>query len=219
MSSPNRSSRNEKESSSHEEGESLWLVSYADMVTLLLGFFVLLLSFSKIDPTKLEKVKKSATQVFGGEYKMPFSDLADALKSQMKNSGMTDQVLFKQTEEGVEVTFRGALFFESGSADLKKEAKSLLEKVIPVIKAQAIKFNVVIEGHTDNVQISSVSFASNWELSSVRACSVLRFFEKFGFSSSQLMAIGWGDTKPVVENGSPAQKSQNRRVVIRIVRK
>ncbi len=203
----------------HDDGEHIWLVSYADMVTLLLGFFILLLSFSKIDPTKLEKVKKSATQVFGGEYKVPFAQVTDQLKKAVAGAGVSDQVMFQQTEQGVEITFRGALFFDSGSAIVKPEAMSLLSKVIPVIKSQTDKFDVVIEGHTDNVKISSAQFASNWELSSVRACSVLRVFETYGFNPKQLMAIGWGETKPIVSNDDPELRSQNRRVVVRILKK
>lgn len=203
----------------HDDGEHIWLVSYADMVTLLLGFFILLLSFSKIDPSKLEKVKQSATQVFGGEYKVPFAAMTDQLKKAVAAGGLSDQVAFQQTEEGVQVTFRGALFFDSGSATLRNEATELLKKVIPVIKSQADKFDVVIEGHTDNVKISGGMFASNWELSSVRACSVLRVFEEYGFNSKQLMAIGWGETKPIASNETPEMRSQNRRVVVRIVKK
>jgi chemotaxis protein MotB len=67
--------------------------------------------------------------------------------------------------------------------------------------------------------MNSSVFASNWELSSVRACSVLHIFEKAGFPPGQLTAIGWGDTKPIVANDTPESRSQNRRVVIKILRK
>lgn len=208
--------RNEPEI--QDDGEHLWLVSYADMVTLLLGFFILLLSFSKIDPAKLEKVKQSASQVFGGEYKIPFGQLTDELKKATAEAGVSDQVFFEQTAEGIQVTFKGALFFDSGSASLRSVAKDLLAKVIPVVKAQAENFKVVIEGHTDNIKINGGVFASNWELSSIRACSVLHVFEEFGFSSERLTAIGWGDTKPLVSNDNPEVRSQNRRVVVRILK-
>ncbi len=210
---------NRHEPEVHDDGEHLWLVSYADMVTLLLGFFILLLSFSKIDPAKLEKVKQSASQVFGGEYKIPFSELTTQLKKATADAGVSDQVFFEQTAEGIQVTFRGALFFDSGSATLRTVAKDLLDKVIPVVKAQAESFNIVIEGHTDNVKINGGFFASNWELSSVRACSVLHVFEEFGFASNRLTAIGWGDTKPLVSNDQAEMRSQNRRVVVRILKK
>ena len=206
-------------SSEGGEGEEIWLISYADMVTLLLGFFVLLLSFSTIDMSKLEKVKQSTTEVFGGEYKVPFEDLTNALKQQVAQAGMTNQVMFKQTEDGIEVSFRGALFFDSASVDLRPQAQSLMQQVIPVIQQQAGRMGIVIEGHTDNVAVKSGPFASNWELSSVRACSVLRMFEEAGFDKKTLQAIGWGDTRPITDNESPEGRSQNRRVVVRIVKR
>jgi chemotaxis protein MotB len=200
-------------------GDEIWLLSYADLVTLLLGFFALLLSFSTMDASKLEKVKQSATEVFGGEYKVPFEDLANKMKQAIAAEGMSNQVMFKQTEDGIEVSFRGALFFNSGAAQIKPQAAKLLSQVIPVIKEQAGRFGVVIEGHTDNIAVKSGPYPTNWELSSVRACSVLRMFEEAGFDKKILQAIGWGDTKPITSNATPQGRSQNRRVVVRIVKR
>lgn len=206
------------------DDESNWLVSYADMMTLLVGFFVMLQSFSKVDMMKYEQIKKETTKVFGGEYKVPFEKLSQQMKEMVKKENLTDQVLFQESEEGINITFRGALFFDSGLAKLKIEAIDLLGKLIPVISDQAKEFGIVVEGHTDNRPIVSPIFASNWELSSNRACTVLRMFEEKGFNRSRIKAIGWGDTRPIVpntdENGNqiPENQAQNRRVVIRILR-
>lgn len=207
-----------------EDGESLWLLSYSDMMTLLFGFFVLLMSFSKIDLEAFEKVKKETTSVFGGEYQKPFQQMKDELKDQVKLQGLNDKAVFDELEKGITITFRGSIFFDSGSADLKPEAIELLKKVIPVVKKQDSKFNVVVEGHTDDNPIQSDKFPSNWELSSYRASAVLRLFEENGFNKSNLRAIGFADTMPILPNRDadnqiiPGNQSQNRRIVLKLVR-
>lgn len=207
-----------------EESESNWLMSYADMMTLLVGFFVMLLAFSSLDFKKYEKLKQETTKVFGGEYKVPFEEVSKTLKDVVKAQKLQDQVVFEESEEGITITFRGALFFASGSSELQPKALNLLEKVVPVIQKKGKNFGIIIEGHTDDSPIVTKRFPSNWELSSVRACTVLRLFEENGFPSKKMQALGWGDTKPIVpnrdENGVaiPLNRAQNRRVVIRVLK-
>lgn len=207
-----------------EESESNWLVSYADMMTLLVGFFAMLLAFSKIDSVAFEKIKKETTKIFGGEYQIPFEKLSEKLKDVIAKSNLTDQVVLTETDRGIDVTFKGSLFFASGSAELLPKAKSVLLELLPVIQTEAKGFGVLVEGHTDNVPIQSKMFASNWELSSVRACTVVRLFEEKGFSKNRLKALGWGDTQPILPNESkegkalPHHQAQNRRIVIKILR-
>lgn len=211
--------------SSHaDEGEGNWLVSYADMMTLLVGFFVLLFSFSKIDASKFEQIKKETTKTFGGEYVVPFENVSKTLKDVVKDKGLSDQVFINATDDGIEIVFRGALFFDSGSSTLRQQAVDLLGNLVPTIIENAKDFGIVIEGHTDNRPIVGGVFPSNWELSSVRACSVLRFFLDKGFDQNKIKAIGWGDRKPVVPNEDPQgnpileNQSQNRRVVVKIAK-
>lgn len=207
-----------------EDGESLWLLSYSDMMTLLFGFFVLLMSFSKIDFEAFEKVKKETTTLFGGEYKKPFQQMKTELKDKVALSGLNDKAVFDELEKGLTITFRGSVFFESGSAELKPEAIAMLKQVIPIVKRQNSKFNVVVEGHTDDNPINSDKFPSNWELSSHRASAVLRLFEENGFEKKHLRAIGFADTLPVLPNRDDnnqaiaENQSQNRRIVLKLVR-
>lgn len=209
----------------NEENQESWLISYADMMTLLVGFFVMLQSFSKIDEKKLEQIKEQTSKIFGGEYKVPFEKLAESLKQKVKEQGLTDQVLFETSEAGIIITFRGALFFDSGSTQLRVEAQKLINNIIPVVKEQAKGFGVVVEGHTDNLAVGKGAvLPSNWELSSVRACTVLRLFETAGFPHNKLKALGWGHTHPTVPNQDekgkdiPTNQAQNRRVVIKILK-
>lgn len=206
-----------------EEGES-WLISYADMMTLLVGFFVVLQSFSKVDSSSFEKVKKETTQLFGGQYQVPFEKLSKELKEVVEKMNLSDQVLFHQTDQGVEITFKGALFFDSGSAVVKDGATQLLHSLIPIILDRAKDFGIIVEGHTDSTPISKGPYLTNWELSSVRACRIVQMFQEKGFAPEKMKALGWGETKPILPNlddgGKPLalNQAQNRRVVIKIMK-
>lgn len=219
-----RPARHRRDPPPEEEGEGNWLVSYADLMTLLFGFFVVLQSFSTIDASKFEQLKKETTKVFGGEYQVPFEKLSSSLKGVVEKMGLRDQVIFTETDAGIDVTFRGALFFDSGSIELRSQARDLLDQLIPIIIDQAKDFGIVVEGHTDNVPVKMKNIASNWELSSLRSCQVVRLFEERGFDRTKLKALGWGDTRPILpntdENGiaSESNQAQNRRVVIKILK-
>ncbi len=208
-----------------EGGESNWLVSYADMMTLLVMFFVILLSFSTIDPKKFEQMKKSAAEEFGGSYQVPFEQMSKRIQESVRNLGLEQSLNIHQTDDGVEISITGTVFFELGSANLKAEAVDLVRKIIPIIQAEPTDFDIVIEGHTDDVPVSSkLEYQSNWELSSVRACRVLNSFEIAGFPKNRLTAVGYGDARPLLPNrdlsGAPiaANQEKNRRVLIKLTR-
>lgn len=212
----------------HEEegGEGNWLVSYADMMTLLVGFFVILLSFSQVDQEKFEEARKSVSKEFGGKYEKPFEDIANRVREALKKSGAGDQIMVKTNEKGVEISFLGPVFFETGSVEMKEQAKKLLDSLLVAIKTEAADFNYVVEGHTDDVPLAGGgAYKNNWELSSIRACRVLDYFSLQGFEKSHLTAIGYGETRPLVANRNaagqpiPENQSQNRRVVIKMVKK
>lgn len=211
-------------SGGHEDTDSIWLISYSDLMTLLFGFFVMLMSFSKIDIDKYEKTRRETSKYFGGEYKIAPKKLVSDLKKEVDLSQLSDQLHFDVDAKGVTVTFRGALFFDAGSAELKPEAKNLLKNLSPIFQKQGEDTIVVVEGHTDDNPISDVRFPSNWELSSFRASSVLRVFEQAGFKKANLRAIGFGETQPALPNRDkagkviPANQSQNRRVVLRVIK-
>ena len=207
-----------------EEGEGPWLVSYADLMTLLMGFFALMLSMSKVDDTKAEAMRQHSVELFGGEYVKPFDELQKQLQAVIQAKGLAEQVSVEANARGVGVTFRGTVFFESGSVNPRPEAINLLSELIPVIKKEAPGFHILVEGHTDDTPISKGVVASNWELSSLRASSIVRYFEAEDFDRSLIMAVGWADTRPVAINedaeGTPnlENQSKNRRVVIQILK-
>ena len=205
-----------------EEGEGPWLVSYADMMTLLMGFFALIASFSKPDIQAFEKVQESATEQFGGEFKKPYEELKDKIEKILNENQLQEQVKVSRAADGVTIKVDGTLFFNSGEFLVKTEGRSVIDKLLTALKGEIPTHKVLIEGHTDNVPIAHSIIASNWELSGIRAARIAQIFETYGFNKSQLTIIGWGETKPEVPNtdgngvGIPLNQAKNRRVLLKI---
>lgn len=207
-----------------EDSDSIWLISYADMMTLLMGFFALLLSMSKVDSDKAERIIEESTKYFGGEYQVPHEGLKNELQKVIDAQKLGHLVRIEAVARGVIMTFRGALFFDSGSVAVRPEAQDLLGRLAPIIQGNAKGYHITIEGHTDNVPISGGLIESNWELSGLRASTVARMFEQRGFVREQMVITGYADTQPLVPNNDPQgqpledNRAQNRRVVIKILK-
>jgi len=212
----------------HEEHEEEpWLVSYADLMTLLFGFFVLMYTFAsaKVDNNSdnMVKMRKEVAKYFGGEYTTPYKKVVDKFVDDLNNKGFVNAVDVKATPEGMEVTIRSTTLFSSGSASLLPIAKEVIENLTEVLADKGGKFRIIVEGHTDDQPIKhSKIFPSNWELSGARASSVVRIFEGAGFDRKALLAIGFADTRPQLENrdenGTAIKENmaKNRRVVIKV---
>lgn len=227
-----RHKRHEEEE--HEQhlahDESNWLVSYADMMTLLFGFFVLMYAFSRIDNEKFEVVSKDLVKYFGGKLvDQPGSPAGirkltqDALQEmklqnlQQSGDGVVDVVA---ENDKIRVTLASDFLFKSGSAAPSPEAVQIINQVYGTIKKYPIE-TIEVEGHTDGDAISTPTFPSNWELSSARASSVVRILENLKVQPSKLKATGYGNTQPTVSEAQDAslpslaeRKAKNRRVVL-----
>ncbi len=206
-------------------GEEGWLVSYADMMTLLVGFFVILLSFSQVDQEKFEEVKKSAVKEFGGKYEKPFEDLSSRVMKAVEKNGLGGEISIIEKGATIEISILGPVLFETGQADLKPEAQKILNDIVPILKNQIKEFDVTVEGHTDDVPMSNAGFMkNNWELSGMRASRVLQQLIEDGIEKTKLTAIGYGDSKPLVPNRSSngtaivENQAKNRRVVLKLKR-
>lgn len=128
------------------------------------------------------------------------------------------QVKLQMMEKGLVITVVGDLLFDSGKAQIRPEAYSLLGKVSSVLKDNMAQFNIGIEGHTDNLPIKHSGWKSNWELSTARALSVLHYLSADqGISGERLSAIGYGEFRPVASNETKDGRKQNRRVEIVIL--
>lgn len=229
----------------HEERENheRWLVSYADFITLLFAFFVVMYSISSINEGKYRTVSQSikaalnplanqsgANQVFSvGEAKLAQQgqNPTDAkevtlrhirrMVQVVKDKKMKDLVAFVsivQTVNGdIVITIPDRLLFNSGEAAVRPEALPFLEGISGALVE--LNRHTKVEGHTDNVPIRTAQFASNWELSAARAVMVVRVLsELYGVPADHLAAVGHADTRPVTGNLDPEQRAKNRRVEI-----
>jgi chemotaxis protein MotB len=204
--------------------ESNWLVSYADMMTLLFGFFVLMYTFSRIDEKKFEIVRKDVARYFGGQIKVnpTIKKLEDDVKDVLSQAGLDKNVQLIARDSELELRFQGTLHFVSGTSNLTKDSDFVLAKLIDLIKRSVKADTVSVEGHTDDEPIYSTVYPSNWELSAARASTVVRQFEKYGFDPAKLTTKGYGSSRPLLPNrdskGDPIPDNQeiNRRVIVTI---
>ena len=120
--------------------------------------------------------------------------------------------IIAQISEGkIYIQIRGKVLFDSGAAQLNDDAKPILDKIVGIIHDYE-EFNVNIKGHTDNTPISTAQFASNWELSAIRATTVLKYLIDGEVNPMRLTATGYGDLLPLVTNSSAENRAINRRV-------
>lgn len=207
----------------HNDTEGVWLISYADLMTLLVGFFALLTSMGSFDEEEFSKVASGTAEYFGGEVDKPFEDMGESIKELIAAKGLEDQVKITIKKTGVSINFEGTLLFVSGSYNLRDGANILMKELIGILDEQASDKKFLIEGHTDDIPINRGIIASNWELSSLRANSVARLFESFEFDRAQILTLGLGETRPLLpnrnEDGEPLvqNQEQNRRVVIKVM--
>ncbi|MBS1271007.1 MAG: Motility protein B [Candidatus Marinimicrobia bacterium] len=204
-----------------EEGDDEpWLMTYGDMMTLLLTFFILLFAMSSIDPVKLEQFVDGV----GGHLGMSetrtqratsLADLYEAMNEIVQEENLQDVVNVESGRTGVKMNIPSELTFNTGAALLTDELKPFLRKLVPKIKGSV--FPVAVIGHTDSDPISTAQFPSNWELSAARSSSVARFFIDEGVAPNRLIAIGRADTEPLVPNTTAENKAKNRRVELKFL--
>tara|TARA_R110001583_G_scaffold30978_8_gene106403 strand:- start:1655 stop:2335 length:681 start_codon:yes stop_codon:yes gene_type:complete len=206
-----------------EDSSSSWLITYSDAVTLLLAFFVMILSVSDLNQGKVEALKEGLTEAMTGEAPpTPFTDIKNGLEQLIEQDGLQDQVSVTLDKEGVKIEFSNVSLYQSGSADIKIDAIKTLNKVTQVILKTSHKTHMVeVGGHTDNVPIHTEKFPSNWELSSARATNIVKYLLAEGIEKERLKAAGYADSRPK-ENSLNLplnqQREDNRRVVIFVKR-
>jgi chemotaxis protein MotB len=211
-----------------EDNPDAWLVTYSDAVTLLMAFFIMLVSFSKIDIPIYEQVKAGILDQLGkhGDKAKEQSPIA-LLKVDLQDvvfALQADQAVAIGTDSrGVVMELDSSAFFRPGSADIREAAIPILFNMAKTLMAPRYEpFVVEIEGHTDDDPISTTKFPSNWELSAGRASAVVRLFMTQGLAGDKMKAVGYGETRPKLPNrtaeGAPIAENQavNRRVVVRI---
>ncbi|MEB3238163.1 MAG: flagellar motor protein MotB [Candidatus Sericytochromatia bacterium] len=203
-----------------------WLMTYADMITLLMALFIVMLSVSTIDQQKAEEITAAMKQsVSKRKSQMPFQDMKARIDKIVRENKLERQVTATLTPKGVDIEFASSVFFALGQADLLPEAGPILDKTAIALKGLNIAgVTMNIEGHTDDTPINSPRFASNWELSTARATNVVRYLIDRGVDEKVVQALGLAATRPKLPNRDeaghviPNNQAANRRVVIRLVR-
>ena len=210
---------------------ALWAVTYGDLMSYLMIFFLVLFSFSlaKTDKTKSRKYEESLSNIqkaFGGKVdekrverakaQEQEDNVADKIKQSMENNQMSSLVQIDSNERRVKLVLTEAVLFDSGKADLKERAKEVLKPIVEELKK--LPNDVLVEGHTDNIPIRKGRYSTNWELSMARAYSVIRFMEETGISPKKLAGIGYGENRSVAENTTIEGRAKNRRIEISLLK-
>ena len=216
-----------------------WMATYGDAVTLLMAFFVLLMSFAKVDLEVFDAVSNGIGEHMAKEDRKSDKDhLTKAMKIMMVSEGAEQVAKIASDSEGsLTIELDTGAFFRPGSAELAEQAYPFMKALYEELASPLYKqFNINVEGHTDDEPMNSIRYPSNWELSSNRAATVVRFVisesqndtridtngQKYGVEENRLRATGYAHTQPKVPNrdasGVPILENRiaNRRVVIRI---
>jgi chemotaxis protein MotB len=239
----------------HEEehdNEERWLLTYADMITLLMVLFIVLFSIGQINLKKFEQLRSGLASSFGTKQDVVLGggtgvldggpspldaeetaqqvldkqraaqaaateqlrQAAEEVKKTLAGQGLGDKVTFRFEDRGLVLQIvTDDVLFDLGKADLRPEGRAVLDGLAAALKQ--VPNGISVEGHTDNRPISGFPFASNWELSTYRATSVLRYLvEQKGLDRKRISAAGSGVERPLVPNDPPAHQAQNRRVEI-----
>ena len=201
-----------------------WLITYADAITLLMAFMVMLLTFSEYDVPAFEEAAAAIqSNLTGRDATSPIQLLRIDVQDVVYNM-QADQVVKVETDDkGIVIELSSSAFYLPGSADIRDEAVPVLEKLSQTLLAPRYQlYTIEVEGHTDDDPINTAQFPSNWELSAVRASRIVRFFVGQGLEAIRMKASGYAETKPKVPNADsqgnpiPENKVANRRVAIRI---
>lgn len=212
-----------------------WMDTYADTITLLLTFFILLYSFSSTDNEKLKLIASALRGEIAGTPMKVDGEIIDSdilelgvgsdnsynllvkkVTSVLNENGLNEVVKIREEDAGVILQLGNSILFDSENDELKVESLSVLDVISTVISQ--IDNEIMIQGHADNQPMYTTEFESGWDLSTARAISVVKYFVNTkGFDPSRFSATGHGQFKPLVPNDTEENRSINRRVDILIV--
>lgn len=198
-----------------EDSEDPWLISYADLVTNLLAFMVLLVSMAGISLSSVEGLPSMFSSTRG---RPPLEALAQDMQRLTAKQGLESEMGVEVTPDGLAIRLEDSILFPSGVAELTAAGKVLVDKVSKLLQTLPERFRVRVEGHTDDQPISTERFASNWELSAARAIEVRGELNRSGFPDKRLAISAYADTQlPEVEGIALGElRARARRVVIRV---
>lgn len=225
----------DNDTNQHDSDEG-WLISFTDLIIMLLGFFVIMFSVSTVNSDKYTQMYSAISEMIGkqvpaamiesgntpktNDKKQPsYQKMVKEINHFIKKQSLQKEIQTKVTSRGIKITAFGGLLFDSGKAELSKRAKTFLGNISLMILLS--EYYITIEGHTDDIPIKSGYYPSNWELAAARATHVIRYLIENGVPSKQMVAMSYADTQPLKytypENKQHLNKNiraQNRRVVL-----
>lgn len=229
-----------------KENNERWLITYSDLITLLMIFFVVMYAMSSIDKVKFLSLQTSLGTALHESSKIPLGDpallttaagavsaknnssqptnlsdptldnLYKQVKAYIEQNHLQGNVSIENQTRGVQITLRDVALFDTGQATLRPDARTMLAGLLPFLRS--LTNPVVIEGYTDDQPIETAQFPSNWELSAGRAVGVVRFFASEGIDPQRLSGVAYGQYHQLVKNDTPEHRQMNRRVNIVILR-
>ncbi len=224
----------------HDGGGMMrWLLTYADLITLLMAFFVVMFAISQVDVKKYQSLSGSLQSALnigsgssliarnqgGSMVPIPkptpdnteFSEIVDEVTRYVQKEGLSSSVNMQLTDRGLVIGLSDTILFESGRAELLPPARKILDKLAVILLK--MPNHVRVEGHTDNRPIRTERYPSNWQLSTDRATNVIMYWgEKYNFPPARLSAAGYGEHRPVDTNDTDQGRARNRRVDIVVLR-
>ncbi|MCG8374541.1 MAG: SPOR domain-containing protein [Balneolales bacterium] len=204
------------------EDDESWQVSYLDIITIVLGFLIILLSVSQITKTT------SLSTLFGRlsdetEYfTTPIENIQEELVELLNAEIEAGELEIIRDLNDLRIRFNSDNLYASGEALIQEGSENLLNRILIAFQQTTYNdFQIDVEGHTDNVPIATAGYPSNWELSTARASNIVRYFTGVGIPAERLKASGYADSRPIIEYDSlgfpyAASKERNRRVVLRL---
>jgi chemotaxis protein MotB len=199
-------------------GEEGWLLSYADLITNLLIFFVMLLSASQVSTVKMQRMSQSLS---GKKNTTSLSQIKKEMDASIAKDHLESTISTRMTDDGLEISLNSGVVFDQGSAEIRTEWDPVLKTLLARLSPYTEKYRIAIEGHTDNLPITSSRFPSNWELSSERAMQVRQRLENSGVKSQKMRVEAYGETKPppakdLLGLNEEQANARRRRVVVRL---
>lgn len=216
--------RKKQHSEHHEEhADETWLIPYSDLLTLLLALFIVLFASSSIDKGKAAQMEYAMAAAFNSIPSEQMNGSVLSFLDDAKDLDLGDDVGMGSDSKGAVLDIASLTLFEQGEARITPEGIKLLKRIASLLRTNKYKrFRVIVEGHTDDIQINSPIYPSNWELSAARAAAVVKEFIKTGLVPDRFQAIGMADIAPKFPNRNidgdpiPENRIKNRRVAIHI---
>jgi chemotaxis protein MotB len=196
--------------------EESWLFSYADLITNLLLFFVVLLSAANLSKARIQQIAKSLS---GIESQQSLESIQKEIDAKIAAQHLQDLVRTSLTAEGLELSLNSGIVFDSGKSVIRPEHNETVTSMLQVLTPYSKRYAFAVEGHTDTVPMTGNM--TNWELSAARAITVRQRLEDVGITRDRIRVEGYADTKPLPEEQlkglSDAERlARHRRVIVRI---